>query len=585
MDANLCCLECCASPTSRKGGREKWDRQVDIRNERARSVDESSEVLVHEVQHQSSETGNVELTSEPAHNDVEMQRDHSAVYLEQFLDYPGPRAIISRPLVEVSEWTQESIAIIVDASLQTMDAWNVFFTMLVQSKCVKDLELRIYVKSAQEVSSDFAKLLQCPLSTVSIHVHSDHYRRPIPDSVMLALRTKRELESMSLSEPNCSENLIALLDYQFLPRLRYLALSIDRLDRCIDFRKIPQLIVLRLHSLYASFEGSLNLRPLTELRALEVSLSNSVWGGPKPVCDLGEQRTQLCWLCVLGDAEMKGNLSTVSHLRLRCFYGESNIQQMIAACYPNLTQLSVYDSRANSLAIPGGVSRLILNQCSFGLLELPENKTFDVLFLKNLITILVPPRLQATHLCIAFTSDERQYGSLRFVRNLLANPSVLGSPKSLALISSAFPPPRDVLGSLMKHASIRRLLEFFGTNLPLTKPLLPMTEIRALCLGRFADTSFIEALWRSKPLAELVIAGEPEPPIRWEHLRLAEVTESLLVPVDQEIPGSLGVRISKSLHRPDHQSPEDHYTYHWASHVCRSTASKLDIHYQDLFLS
>ena len=601
MSANLCCFECCASLSSSKDSRVKQDKaplsELDTKREHARlqvraveradNGEESSEMLDDEVEHsnRSSESGDVELTSETnSQSDVDNQRDYSDVYLEQFLDYPKPRAIISKPVVALSEWTEESVCFLIDTSVRTKDAWNGTFNKLVQSNCVKDLELRIHPKSTQDASPDFATLLQCPLSTVSIHVSSDHYCLPIPDSLMTALKMKSELEVMSLSEPNCSANLTTLLDYQFLPRLRYLDLSIERLDLCIDFSKIPQLTVLRLRSLYASFEGSLNLEPLTKLKALDIGLRNTFLAGREPVCDLGQVRTQLWWLCVLSGAEIKGNLSTVTHLGLRFFYDDSNLQQVVSAC-SQLTQLSVYNSRVNSLAIPNGVNRLILNDCSFGRLEIPENKTFDVLFLKNVTMTIVPPRLQATHICIAFTSDERQYGSLEFVRNLIANPSVLGSPKSLALISNACPPPEDVLDSLMKHDSIRRLLEFFATNLPLTKPLLAMTRIRALCLGRFADIRFIEALGYSKPLAELIIAGEPEPPIRWEDLHLPEVTESLLVPVDQEIPGSLGIQVYKSLRRPHCQSVEDAYSCHWAFHVCQLTESKLVIQYQDLCLA
>ena len=598
MSANLFCIECCASLCSRTVGRENQEEahltSVDTGSEHARSkaiedVEDCEEHLhterVDDLQTRNSEEGNLTLIHGHGRSEVEMQQDYPGVYRDKFLGYPKERVLVSRPSDVQPGWSQESVCIGLQTDLTTKEEWDGTFDKLVQSNCVKDLDLDIQLNQSPEASPDFAKLLECPLSEVSIHVHSRHYSVQIPDSVMTALQTKSGLELMTLSESTCSENLATLLDCHFFPILRYLALDISSLDRCIDFSKIPQLTVLKLSSRYASFEGSLNLDCLPDLKALDLSIYNCAMGGRKSVCDLGEERTQLWWLRVHGGTEIRGNLSTVTHLSLNSFFDASDLQQIVSAC-SNLTQLSVCGARANELTVPCSVSRLILTYCDFGCLELPENETFDVVYLKNVAIAIVPPRLQATHLCVAFTSDERRHGSLSFVRNLAANPSVLGSPKSLAIIANVSPSPSDVLYSLMEHATIRKCLEFFATNIPLTRPLLPMSGIRALCLGRFADIRYIEALWHCEPLAKLIVLGEQEPTvISLEDLRLTQVTESLIVPVDQDIPANLGVQVSKSLYRPNHEHAYDRYSPLWAVHVEQETANRLDIDHRDLCLT
>ena len=206
---------------------------------------------------------------------------------------------------------------------------------------------------------------------------------------------------------------------------------------------------------------------------------------------------------------------------------------------------------------------------------LPTEQTkFHTLLLKDSFIGTVPNSINAEHLYLGCSDDS----CLAFVRKLVATPSILGSPRSLAFVIGDSVTTNDLQRLLLGHEDIRRALQFFATNLPLFSPLLPMKDIRGLCLGRFADVAQLRQLCQRKHIAELIITGHDVQNL--EDMRLSDVCESLVVPESCNVSDNFGIPVSKY---PKYSSYGHQYEAHsriWADRVERLSSSPLNVdHY------
>ena len=334
----------------------------------------------------------------------------------RFLHYPYKDAICSAEDLSNSEESQITICYDTRRTIEVpRETWNSAFQNVVNKGMVTDLRLQIHLVEFDDLLPDFAILLQCPLKSVSIE-KSARYYESIPQGVITALLTLRGLEALTLFEPTHSDCLISLLNSDHFPNLQYLSVSLGKKD--VNFGRLPTLTVLMIEN-RGSPVVRVDLRSLTELKALAVSGNNSV-------VKLG-RRNLLKWLDFsLYDLEINGDLSAVTHLLL----GRGLANYDIVSRCPNLKQLALYRLFFDSpIAIPASVDRLIISDCEFREIELSSDKTFDVLSLVNVrFFSKVAQTLKATHLRLCANSSE---GWTEFRESL--RKVVLGSPKSLCV--------------------------------------------------------------------------------------------------------------------------------------------------------
>ena len=190
----------------------------------------------------------------------------------EFLGYGSGHSIYSCPTSALRNSTESAIDILYSKNAATSQEWNAAFEKLVRSNRLKDLSVLCYDDS--DTSPDFTILIQCPL--VSFKWKGNRFADwgilRVPQSIMLALRTKSDLEVLTVSEAIVSENLVILLDAACLPNLRYLSLELGSINQIIDFSKLPLLRVLKIRTRRSTVGEPLDIRPLTELRALEINL-------------------------------------------------------------------------------------------------------------------------------------------------------------------------------------------------------------------------------------------------------------------------------------------------------------------------
>ena len=193
------------------------------------------------------------------------------------------------------------------------------FQTFVQANCFKDLKLSLLEVGTDSARSrlgtgtpEFSILMQGSLTSLWVQNSlSTGFSGAIPETVVTALSKLHELESLTLFEANYSDSLMAILEGSDFPRLRYLHLNFKCLDKTIDFAKLAQLTVLRLSSMEAPGIRTVDLRSLTEIRALQISVETAL------EVHVGEHCTKLKWLHLIGDVEINGNVSRITNLLLR----------------------------------------------------------------------------------------------------------------------------------------------------------------------------------------------------------------------------------------------------------------------------
>ena len=224
--------------------------------------------------------------------------------------------------------------------------------------------------------------------------------------VSRAFETLTELETLAIIGVSTSYFRIDLLSSDHFPKLRYLEVQ---LDKELDFGKLTNLTFLRLRVDRAT--KRVDLRSLRELRALEVY---AFWTVVE--LELAEDRSKLQWLHLENDVIVKGDVSVVTHLFLG---GKCERYDIVRRC-PNLKQLSLTRMDFDTpIAIPGSVRCLLISLSKLRGIELPLDKTFDMISLSDVIFLsTVPQTLKATHLRLSGDNGQRPGRSYTlFARN------------------------------------------------------------------------------------------------------------------------------------------------------------------------
>ena len=481
----------------------------------------------------------------------------------RFLDYPYTCEISTAQSLHNFEETQISIAYRVEDDVPR-ETWNSAFAEVVENRRVTDLRLRLTTE-ADDAAPDFAILLRCPLKSFWIEKRLDLGGIPpffdsIPEAIIEALGSLSALEALTIFDLTSSDSLIALLNSGCFPKLHYLNV---RLGKSIDFGKFGQLTVLKVAIQHIE---RLDLKALTELRALEVSAGGAV-------VELCGNRNHLKWLHTVGKMEIEGDVSAVSHLLISTQLAKFGI---IRRC-SNLKQLSLVDIIFDSpISIPASVDRLFIQRCLVSEMELPAGKTFQVLSLYNVrFRSKVSQALKSTHLRLRDDNSLTELGqSLR--------ETALGSPQSVVVecrnSRDGDGSPASFLGALLEKEEFRRDIQFFATNIPLVKPLPPMPKLRELCLATFADVQQIQDIGKVMLFLDKVdtIADDGA-----AVQKLREIAQSLLVPEGSlkcvEDLG-LNVQVATAL-SPEY--PSEYASYLWADHVKRSSG-EFDVNFDVL---
>ena len=478
----------------------------------------------------------------------------------RFLDYPYKCDVCSPGgLLSIREEPKVSVRW---SSCDSREEWNAAFRSFVANNVMTDLRLRSATMEADE-GPDFTILLQRPLKYFS--VENDMGHRSIPSTIITALGAQRGLEGLTLFGVIQPDRLIELLNCEYFPNLRYLHL---RIDKDVDFGKLPQLTVLRVAvsaSIADNARKIVDIRSLTRLRALEVFASRAV-------VELGEDRSHLKWLHLSGRMEVSGDVSRVTHLLL----GEEAKYDIVGRC-PNLKQLSLCLARFDSpIAIPASVDRLFIQRCMLTEIKLPAEKELEVLCLYDITCQKLPPKMRARHLCLG-------PGVGAYLQEAL-NETDLGSPKSLTVGDSyGHTYPREdsaaaFLEFLLEQVDFRRDIQFLATNIALKIPLPPMRELRELCLATLFDVQKIVEIGKPRRLESLILAEVSFPVCNRGDLlttTVRDVTNCLIVPANLRIPNDLGLTVLES----SLLASDNYATLLWADYVERSTSVRFDVHY------
>ena len=533
MSENLSCFECCSA----------WC----LRRTSSRTVN------VDAVDSVSPAEGNEDQQTASKEDHTDAQDPDMAKHRLLFLDFNTlDREIHSAQ--DLHDFDEHRVSVIYGENPNVArEKWNSGLLALVAKKRVTDLRLQIQPNETDEEAPDFAVLLQCPLKSLTIETLSNTGYSSIPQAIIAAFEMLSALEALTVVHVKASGGLVDVLNSDRFPNLCYLHVN---LDNDVDFRKLPQLKVLRL---VAKAVRYVDLRSLADLRALEVESEQVT------VVQLAERCSRLEWLHILGDAEINGDVSEVTHLLL----GEYTIKASdpmfgSVSRFRQLRQLTLKRICCESnIAIPASVERLFIEFCQWDLTELPAEKVFEVLSLNDVsFTSNGPTTLRATHLRLCDSTDPMVWSGLAALRE-----TFLGSPKSLAVEcvdGNAF------LRTLFEKEDFRRDIQFFATDMPLKTPLPAMPALRELCLPSFADVEQIREIGKPTRLEKLFISGSDDPPFdNWKALRLQDISKSLQIPGGLWVPETLGLTVERPI------VPSENEFFHakllWGDHVRRST--------------
>ena len=393
-----------------------------------------------------------EETDVPEEHDVDVEDAEIAEHRLRFLNYPYKCQITPRDLTIIKDEPRVSIAYCRNSF--TREEWTAVFRSLVASNIVTDLQLNIQLNVPDE-APDFTILLQCPLKSLWVEISRDSVCA-IPQTIWTVLEAQKGLKALTLFDANASDRLINLLNSECFPNLQYLFLC---LDKDVDFGKLQHLAVLKVwFPSSITDEKIVDLRSLTRLRALDM------YANHRAVLKLGAHRSLLKWLHLGDDVEVRGDVSTVTHLHL-----EGDAKYDIVGRCPNLKQLTLSRVTFNSpIAIPASVNRLLISGSRLEEVQLPAEQELDVVFLDNSRCPKLPQKFRARHLRV-----RNIFGNVPELREALRETD-LGSPESFIVeninggdVAVAF------MESLLETEKFRRQIQFLATDLPLKKPLPP----------------------------------------------------------------------------------------------------------------